>query len=264
MAAANYLRGRRHWLGHILLLLASSAGTPLVARAKFAFMITSSAVPDAALRLLVEKGFDATSVDALAQAAGISRSTFFRRFGSKEEMVFADMETIIHHLETVLATSSAGPVRSLVNAGLTVFDQHTARPEAAELRHRLLLDVPSLRDRELVSIHRYERVFRNHLRDRGLYSLTHGRAMCIAFASGVVAVHNDHLRRWLRHPEEARRPELERELNALGALYAPVLEPQESVPAPEPTTVVITIAGGAPDTEAVLAQVRDALDNARG
>ncbi len=223
-------------------------------------MITSSAVPDAALRLLVEKGFDATSVDSLAQAAGISRSTFFRRFGSKEEMVFADMETIIHHLETVLATSSAGPVAALVHAGLTVFDQHTARPEAAGLRHRLLLDVPSLRDRELVSIHRYERVFRNHLRYKGLYDLPHGRAMCIAFASGVVAVHNDHLRRWLRDPEQTKRVELERELAALGALYLPVLEPQDQGPASEPTTVVITIAGATPDTETVLTQVREALD----
>ena len=227
-------------------------------------MITSSAVPDAALRLLVEKGFDATSVDALAQAAGISRSTFFRRFGSKEEMVFADMETIIHHLETVLATSSAGPVASLVHAGLTVFDQHTARPEAAGLRHRLLLDMPSLRDRELVSIHRYERVFRNHLRDRGLYSLPNGRAMSIAFAAGVVSVHNDHLRRWLRHPEDTRRPDLERELLALGSVLSPVLEPQESTPAPAPTTVVITIAGGTPDTDSVLSQVREALNRAKG
>lgn len=226
-------------------------------------MITSSAVPDAALRLLVEKGFDATSVDALAQAAGISRSTFFRRFGSKEEMVFADMETIIHHLEAVLATSSAGPVAALVHAGLTVFDQHTARPEAAGLRHRLLLDVPSLRDRELVSIHRYERVFRNHLRDRGLYELPHGRTLCIAFASGVVAVHNDHLRRWLRDPAATKRVELERELTALGALYLAVLEPRDRGPASEPTTVVITIAGGTPDTETVLTQVREALDGAR-
>lgn len=223
-------------------------------------MITSSAVPDAALRLLVEKGFDATSVDALAQAAGISRSTFFRRFGSKEEMVFADQEMIIHHLETMLSTSSAGPVQTMVNAGLVVFDQHTARPEAASLRHQLLLDVPSLRDRELVSIHRYERVFRNHLRDRGLYDLVHGRAMCIAFASGVVSVHNDHLRRWLRHPEEIRRPELERELLALGTLFTPVLEPTDEPTRAQPTTVVITISGDAPDTEAVVDQVRNALN----
>ena len=55
-------------------------------------MIASSAVPPAALDLLITQGFDATSVDELAAAAGISRSTFFRRFGSKENMVFADQE----------------------------------------------------------------------------------------------------------------------------------------------------------------------------
>lgn len=227
-------------------------------------MITSSAVPDAALRLLVEKGFDATSVDALAQAAGISRSTFFRRFGSKEEMVFADQEMIIHHLETMLATSSARPAQTLVNAGLVVFDQHTARPEAASLRHQLLQDVPSLRDRELVSTHRYERAFRNHLRDSGLYDLPHGRALCIAFASGVVSVHNDHLRRWLKHPEDTRRPELERELQALAALFVPALEPSNEPERAPATTVVITISGGAADTESVVDQVREALNRANG
>jgi AcrR family transcriptional regulator len=227
-------------------------------------MITSSAVPDAALRLLVEKGFDATSVDALAQAAGISRSTFFRRFGSKEEMVFADQEMIIHHLETMLATSSARPAQTLVNAGLVVFDQHTARPEAASLRHQLLQDVPSLRDRELVSTHRYERVFRNHLRDSGLYDLPHGRALCIAFASGVVSVHNDHLRRWLKHPEDTRRPELERELQSLAALFVPALEPSNEPERAPATTVVITISSGAADTESVVDQVREALNRANG
>lgn len=227
-------------------------------------MITSSAVPDAALRLLVENGFDATSVDALAQAAGISRSTFFRRFGSKEEMVFADQEMIIHHLETMLATSHAKPAQTLVNAGLVVFDQHTARPEAAALRHRLLQEVPSLRDRELVSTHRYERAFRNHLRDRGLYDLPHGRALCIAFASGVVSVHNDHLRRWLRNPEDTRRPELERELQALAALFVPALEPSDEPERVPTTTVVITVSGGATDTEAVVDQVREALNRANG
>ncbi|WP_421015579.1 helix-turn-helix domain-containing protein, partial [Glutamicibacter creatinolyticus] len=52
-------------------------------------------MPVAALELLIDQGFDATSVDELANAAGMSRSTFFRRFGSKENMVFADQEMII-------------------------------------------------------------------------------------------------------------------------------------------------------------------------
>lgn len=226
-------------------------------------MISSSAVPDAALRLLVDNGFDATSVDALAEAAGISRSTFFRRFGSKEEMVFADQEAIIHHLETVLATSPEQPLRAVVSAALAVFDQHTARPQAAALRHRLLQDVPALRDRELVSTHRYERAFTRFLADENVSSRPSSRALSIGYAAAVVAIHNDHLRDWLKDNAPTHRRDLAADLDVLVALFEARMLPAEPVKkaAPAPATVVVTVNGGGADTEAVLAQVRAALES---
>ncbi|WOH20549.1 TetR/AcrR family transcriptional regulator [Paenarthrobacter sp. GOM3] len=41
----------------------------------------------AVLDLLVRQGYETTSVEELADAAGISRSTFFRKYGSNEGMV---------------------------------------------------------------------------------------------------------------------------------------------------------------------------------
>lgn len=224
-------------------------------------MISSSAVPDAALRLLVDNGFDATSVDALADAAGISRSTFFRRFGSKEEMVFADQEAIIHHLETVLATSAQPPLRAVVSAALAVFDQHTARPEAAALRHRLLQEVPALRDRELVSTHRYERAFSRFLADEDVSRRSSGRALAIGYAAAVVAVHNDHLRGWLKDNAPTHRTGLEADLEALVGLFEARMLPAAPAEPAAPATVIVTVNAGADDTEAVLAQVRQALES---
>jgi AcrR family transcriptional regulator len=43
-----------------------------------------------ALRLFSEKGFDATTVDQIAEAAGISTATFYRYFTSKEDSVVTD------------------------------------------------------------------------------------------------------------------------------------------------------------------------------
>jgi hypothetical protein len=89
-----------------------------------------------------------------------------------------------------------------------VFDHHVGQRETSLARHRLLQQVPALRDRELVTTHRYERAFTAYLRD----TLPPDRSMTtisIAFAAAVVAVHNAILRRWLRNPHLDLRPELE-------------------------------------------------------
>lgn len=50
---------------------------------------TLARITEAALDLFVSDGFEATTLDAIAQAAGISRRTFFYYFGSKEEILAA-------------------------------------------------------------------------------------------------------------------------------------------------------------------------------
>ncbi len=53
---------------------------------------TRKALQDAALRLFSRHGFGETSVDQIAAAADVSRSTFFRYFGSKEAVLFSEMD----------------------------------------------------------------------------------------------------------------------------------------------------------------------------
>ncbi|MEE1622523.1 TetR family transcriptional regulator [Zafaria sp. J156] len=244
-------------------------------------MTAPSAIPEDALRLLVEQGFDATSVDQLAAAAGISRSTFFRRYGTKEDMVFADLESVLAELERTLAAAGPHPGHAAVAGALGVFDHHAARPEASLLRHRLLQEVPALRDRELVSTHRYERAFRHGL--AGAFrpvAAAAGEAVppaCIAFCAGVVAVHNAYLRRWLSTRGAGLRAELEGELRALAGLFAPYFAvpgsggpgsagtaPDAPAGPPPGTTpgrgpVVVTVLDPGAGTEDIVAEVRRAL-----
>jgi len=50
---------------------------------------TWRAIREAALRLIAERGYEAASVDDIAAAAHVSRSTFFNYFATKEATVFA-------------------------------------------------------------------------------------------------------------------------------------------------------------------------------
>jgi AcrR family transcriptional regulator len=49
---------------------------------------TRRAIQDAALELFAEHGFEATTVDQIADRAEVSKGTFFRYFGAKGEVIF--------------------------------------------------------------------------------------------------------------------------------------------------------------------------------
>ena len=57
--------------------------------------------------LFVEKGYDETTIDDLAAAAGMSKRTFFRYFASKEELVMGKYEILGEQLAEDLAARPA-------------------------------------------------------------------------------------------------------------------------------------------------------------
>src|SRR6187431_183311 len=154
-----------------------------------------TAVVAAALDLFARQGFDATSVEQIAQAAGVSRSTFFRQFGGKEDVVFADHEVLLDETRQWLAKGHRDPWLAVCEASEHVFRHFAADPEVARRRYRVVRDVPALREREIVTVFRYERLFADYLRTSvpGLDPLD-----AVGFAALVTAVHNHVLRQLLR------------------------------------------------------------------
>jgi AcrR family transcriptional regulator len=104
-----------------------------------------------ALDLFAEKGFEATTAGEAADAAGISRASFFRLFSSKEEAVFARQEATGAVIAATLAERP--PEEDHWTALQSAFKASTARyledPERALARSRLILENPSLRARRL-------------------------------------------------------------------------------------------------------------------
>ena len=207
----------------------------------------------AAIEVFTRQGYDATSVDDLADAVELSRSTFFRRFGSKEDVVFADHELILGRVEAYLATSKLSPLDSVCAAGRMVFEHHVDRRDVSIARFALLHDVPALRDRELITSHRYERAFTQYLRST-LPNTTDREYVSVAFAAAAVALHNAVLRQWLFDPHTDLAPLLRSQLRALTRAFGANRDE------PEKARVVVTVFDPGADRDDVLDAIRSSLD----
>jgi len=72
---------------------------------------TRRALADAALRMFTENGFDATTLEELAEEADVSKSTFFRFFPAKEAAAIeAETELWTAYLAALADRDLSGPV----------------------------------------------------------------------------------------------------------------------------------------------------------
>ncbi|GAA0462180.1 TetR family transcriptional regulator [Actinoplanes capillaceus] len=111
---------------------------------------TRAAIRDHALRLFEERGYAATTVDQIADAAEVSPSTFFRYFPTKEDVILVD--DVDEVLLGAIRAQPAGipPIEAIRRAMREVFDAMSpAAWEFERRRQRLVLTVPELRMRML-------------------------------------------------------------------------------------------------------------------
>ncbi|TQS42980.1 TetR/AcrR family transcriptional regulator [Cryptosporangium phraense] len=200
----------------------------------------------AAFALFEEQGYEQTTVDDIAARAGVGRTTFFRAFGSKDDVIFPHHESLVLAVRDRLnaAAPDAG-VPAIVEGARLVLTHYLDEGDLARARYRLTRTVPALRAREIGGMQQYQRLFREFIVSRGTELF---RAELLANA--VVTAHNYVLRRWLRELSTDPLAEFDRAMADVLRLFSG---------SPEGASAVVILRTDQ-DLDAVLPSIRIALE----
>jgi AcrR family transcriptional regulator len=144
------------------------------------------------MSLFAERGFDDVTVADITASAGVARSTFFRYFPDKAEVLFED-DSASHLL---LAKAIAGAARTLAPLGddlfvslrvahaacLVLADSKASQALHHPIREQLIASVPQLQACSLAKEREYTDVIEKALRDQGTAPLIARQAAHIATA----------------------------------------------------------------------------------
>jgi mycofactocin system transcriptional regulator len=129
---------------------------------------TRARVERAALDLFALRGFENVTTDEVADAAGISRRTFFRHYATKADAVWGDFAGHVARLEARLAAADpAQPVlASICAAYVEVNDYAVAELPLLRERMRLILTEPALLAHSQVQYAAVDQVVARHVAAR--------------------------------------------------------------------------------------------------
>jgi AcrR family transcriptional regulator len=199
---------------------------------------------DAAFALFDERGYEQTTVDDITERAGLGRTTFFRHYRSKDDVIFPDHDRMLEQVAERLRTSShATALAAVSDAVRLVLVHYIDEGDLARRRYKLTSKVPALRDREIASVARYQRLFREFIADWMADDAEPAPLRAELMAAAVVAAHNHVLRRWLR----GQSPDPAREVNEALRLVIGLFTASVDASASKGTTIVAFRTGRAID-----------------
>jgi len=114
---------------------------------------TKAAIQQHALRLFREQGYDATTVEQIAEAAEVSPSTFFRYFPTKEDVVLSDDYDPLLVAAFKAQPPELSPIQAMRRAMRSAFGTiPAAEMERVRERSALMLQVPELQAATLANL----------------------------------------------------------------------------------------------------------------
>ena len=104
-------------------------------------------IEKAALEVFAARGFEETTVEEIAAAAGISRRTFFRYFASKNDIPFGNFPVFLAELDEWLAeVPDDRPMFEVIAEAVLRFNRvHSDGAVAHRARMELIMHTPALR-----------------------------------------------------------------------------------------------------------------------
>jgi AcrR family transcriptional regulator len=215
---------------------------------------------EAAFALFAERGYEQTSIDDITERAGLGRTTFFRHYRSKEDVIFPDHELLLAQISERLRTSSNSTALVAVSDAVRLVLKHyIAEGDLARRRYALTSGVPALRDREIASVARYQRLFREFIADWMGDPAEPAPLRAELMAAAVVAAHNHVLRRWLRGESPDPVAEADLALRQVIELFTAPGDRGSGVNGGDGTTIIAFRSGQ--DIEALLPALRRLADN---
>lgn len=148
----------------------------------------------AALDLFAERGYDRTTVADIAERAGLTKSTFFRHFDDKREVVSAGQEAMVDSIrQSIAASSDDAPALVHVSSMLSGLASHFPVHLRGQVTARAVLvrAHPELHERELLKRAQLTAVITAALLSRGFDEV----AARVAAAIGLLALDLAH-ERW--------------------------------------------------------------------
>lgn len=160
-----------------------------------------------AVRLFVERGYDGTTVNDVAAAAGVSAMTVYRHFPTKEDLVLVDQNGPLV-AERIAATPAGQPlVRRIGSALVDSARTLTAGDDRLLLaRLRLMISTPALRARHLDNHYVLQQAIVDGLGDEAADPDTAFHAA--AAASACLAAMHTALVRWAKDDGRTDLPDL--------------------------------------------------------
>jgi AcrR family transcriptional regulator len=160
---------------------------------------TRERLQNAALELF-ERGYDTTTAAQIAERAGTAKSTFFRHFPDKREVLFAGTGQIADRAVAAITEAEPGTtpfnlLEEVLRAVTKVFDPANrvwyGRRQAVVDHH------PELRERDLLKRQAQNEAITTALRARGL----RGLAPDVLVALIALALHTTYTR-WIEAPDD--------------------------------------------------------------